>query len=92
MSAFKATWLHMSQGQHAAIAVLHRHGERVVIAEINRGHLAPLRSDEDFASEAAAFQAAQALWRATLPGLTVQGRAPFAFGSGAMSGPSRSLA
>ena len=82
MRTYKELRLHLAKGSHAGVAVIWVYNDSAVIAAIERGPLPPLRSDRSFASAGQAFEAARALWLASLETRTVVGKNPRRFGRG----------
>ena len=76
MRTYKELRLHLAKGSHTAVAFIWVYNDSAVIAAIERGPLPPLRSDRSFASAGQAFEAARALWLASLETRTVQGKNP----------------
>ena len=82
MPSYKEVRLHLVKGSHTAVAVIWLYSDSAVIGAIERGPLSPLRSDRTFAGAGQAFEAARALWLASLETQTSYGKVPRRFGKG----------
>jgi hypothetical protein len=82
MPSYKEVRLHLVKGSQTAVAVIWFYNDSAVIGAIERGSFSPLRSDRTFASVGQAFEAARALWLASLETQTTYGKVPRRFSKG----------